>query len=254
MKENKNTFSLIFYKATITYKGTYYHGWQSQPNGSGIVDAIKKTIFSVWGYQAKIDGASRTDAGVHALGQVAKIELPEYQNINALQKVLNDHLPPDIICYALERCDKSFYPRYHVKEKEYRYYISFDRPTPFEHEQWWYCYYPCDREYIKEILIMFIGKHDFRAFCKYYSDEEAKSIRTINEINFLEQGTEKLIICIKGKSFVRHMIRRIIGAAVTASHKKLSKEYIQEVLLSKKFVNNLYKAPAHGLVLYKITY
>lgn len=242
-----------YYRLIISYRGTHYQGWQNQTNKKGIADTIQSTIFSIWNYIPTIEGASRTDAGVHAVCQVAKIKLPAMDNLDQLKKIFNDHLPPDIMILDIQKTHDTFSPRFDCIMKEYQYRISFTRPQPWEHDLWWYCYYPCDKQKIRDVLALFVGKHDFASFAKY-NPSNSTTVRTINHIIVQELCDNQMVITIQGKSFLRHMVRRLVGAAITAAHKDYSVEYIKHIMDQKNPSNHLYKAPACGLILQSIIY
>ena len=170
-----------YYKLIIAYDGTDYKGWQEQPNVPTITNALLKSFKDIFCCQITIIGASRTDAGVHSLGQTALAKTDLDLDAQILQNVWNKRLPSDIVITCIERLDKNFNPMINVKEKTYFYNFYLQRPLPFNHRQTLFFYWKIDMDKLKECLKIFVGTHDFRSFS---SGHEMKStIRTINEIN-----------------------------------------------------------------------
>lgn len=245
---------MIFYKFLISYDGTGYYGWQEQKGLPTISGLIKKYFKRVFHQECTIVGASRTDAGVHAHGQVVRIRTELIIEPSRLHHALGNVLPPDIIIREVSRVNDDFHPYKNVAEKTYYYHFFIDRPNPFVQRFGWYYPYPFDIEKLKKTLAMLVGTYDFAAFATDSIDKD--TIRTIDALELKWQediGAYRIIIV--GKSFLHHMIRRIVGATLEiASRDSLAPEHIQTVLNSKKIDQNLQIAPAKGLCLYEIIY
>ena len=253
------------YKIIIAYDGTDYHGWQEQaPGVHTIASTLQDAFHKVFGHAIKVVGASRTDAGVHALGQVARFYTDLQISPEIMLKAWNGGLPPAIHIRSLEpivaaneeRLEQTrlFHPQHNVKEKTYHYYFACKRPSPFFAR---YCYfnpYALDIEKVRDCLQLFVGKHDFASFCV----EQCKD-NTVCEIDAITLEYSEQFDCwqvtVKGKRFLHYMIRRMVGAALhIASSKNLSPQLILEALEKPGVYDHLPTAPAQGLVLKNIEY
>ena len=248
------------YKIIVAYDGTDYHGWQEQAfNISTIAGVMQNRFQKVFGHAIKVVGASRTDAGVHASGQVARFYTDLELSPEIMQRAWNGALPPAIHIRSLEPICKNneehlFHPQHDVKEKTYQYFFSLKRPFPFFAR---YCHFHAhalDVDKMRDCLQLFIGQHNFRSFCiERCIDNTICTIDTIS-VNYYARY-EMWCVTVKGKRFLHHMIRRVVGSALyISSHKDLSKELIMHALQKPAVYNYLPTAPAHGLLLRKIVY
>lgn len=252
MIENKNIQS---YKLVIAYDGSNYYGWQSQQEKPSIAHALNKAFKTIFKSEIHILGASRTDAGVHAMGQVARIKTDIAITPTKLKWVWNNALPPDITIRSLELADESFNPFCNVKQKIYYYHFFTERPLPFTQRYGYYYPYAINFDILQKALQFFVGKHDFCSF-KSSEDTRENSIRTIDSIDCTYIARYKMYrITIKGQKFLRHMIRRIIGASLSvASKKENSLAFLKKVMDARNPRHTLPNAPAQGLMLHKIIY
>lgn len=243
-----------YYKLIIAYDGTNYQGWQEQKDVPTVTNTLLKSFKDIFHCPITIIGASRTDAGVHSLGQTALARTTLDLDDQTLKNVWNKRLPADIVITYLEKVDKNFHPMINVKEKTYHYNFCLERPLPFNQRYGLYFYWNIDIEKLKKCLAIFVGTHDFRTFS---SGHDMKStVRTINEINLIYiKDTDSYRIEVKGRSFLKYMIRRIVGACLeVASRKNLDVGYLKEVLDEKDANQTLLNADPKGLTLYKIDY
>lgn len=245
---------MFWYKLTVSYDGTNYHGWQWQPHQSSIERTLKETFLGVFKQEELyLVGASRTDAGVHADGQVVRIGTHINLAPEKLQTVLNDALPPDIVIQSIELVDQSFHPQHNIKEKVYQYRIFTQRPHPTVQRYGWYVKEKINKITLGFALAEFMGTHDFAAFCKE-SGTGKDTVKTIDNCAF-DLDDLGIVITVVGKSFLHNMIRRMVGAAVQiAINKKLSPDLITQTLETKKITKELPTAPAKGLCLKYIKY
>lgn len=242
------------YKLTIAYDGTDYQGWQSQPHGNTIIDMLQKRFYRVFRKHIFMLGASRTDAGVHAFGQVALVRVDLNLSAEYLHKVWNDNLPASIVIRELIDAPKEFHPHLHVYEKTYRYRLFTARPMPDQARYGWHCQFmkSFDQAVFIDALSLYIGTHDFRSFCKL--DEDKDTIRNVRCIE-VKEHEGYLDVIIRGKSFLRYQIRRMIGSAVDVARRKdLSIDTIRYMLEQPKPQQSLLKAKAGGLSLMSIEY
>ncbi len=243
------------YKLVIAYDGSSYCGWQSQVNKLSVSQVLNDSFKSTFGKFVRIVGASRTDAGVHALGQVVRIETDMVILAEKLRFAWNNALPFDIVIRSIKEIDKSFNPFFGVESKIYHYHFFINRPLPFLQRYGYYHPYPINIDLLYDALQFFVGTHDFRSF-RSSEDMRSNTIRTIDSIDLEHIKRYNVYrIVIKGQKFLRHMIRRIVGASfAVATRTNVSLAYLKLVMEARDPSHVLPNAPAQGLLLYKIIY
>lgn len=245
---------MFCYKIVVAFDGTAYHGWQFQPSALTVSQVLTDSFRSVFSCDISLFGASRTDAGVHALGQVAIVRSPIQIPVDKLKLAWNNSLPKDILIKDVDQLDKVVHPHAGVVQKTYWYHFFVEQPLPFFHRYGWDISRPVNIDLLKESLQVFVGKHDFRSFCT--GTEMDSTIRTIDsiEVEFVKEvGAYRIIV--KGKGFLRYMVRRIVGASLeVATVKSLTIDDLRTTLLAANPCHTLPNAPAKGLVLYQILY
>lgn len=243
------------YKVTVAYDGTDYHGWQWQPRERSIDRVLRETFLGAFHQdELFLVGASRTDAGVHAEGQVFRLRTALRLDPLKILKVWNNALPSDILIKELKKVDERFHPQHGVVRKTYEYRFFMERPGVMQQRFGSYVPYAVAMDKLAQALAIFVGTHDFRAFCK--EDESKDTVRTIETISLgFCARTGACKITVVGKSFLRYMIRRIVGAALTAACKStISLKDLKLALCEKRLFQVLPTAPARGLCLKKIEY
>ena len=242
------------YKCLVSYDGTDYEGWQSQRNGRTVAEALEKAFVDFFKVPVTLCGVSRTDSGVHAMGQVVRLRTDLYADPEKLAFAWNNRLGCDIVVRDVQKVESDFKLHAEVVEKTYFYHFFTSRPHPFIARYGWHFPYKIDIEKLKECLQVFVGTHDFRSFCT--GDDWDNTVRTINSIEVEDLGKHGAYrIVVKGPKFLRYMVRRIVGSCIqVASNSKLKVEYLREVMLQKNPENTLLNAPPKGLMLYKIQY
>jgi tRNA pseudouridine38-40 synthase len=246
---------MLRYTLVVAYDGTDYFGWQLQKDKPSIAQALQTAFEQTFKKNITLIGASRTDAGVHAVGQVAAFSTELDIAAQTMHWAWNNALPADIMIRSLTNVDATFHPQKNVKQKTYYYHVFLQRPLPFVQRYGWFYKYPIDQQKLKELTKIFVGKHDFRSFCT--GDEMGEdTIRTIDEIIIEEfKRFNMLRVTVKGERFMRHMIRRLVGALLEgASRNYLSERDLCDILAAKNPEHELPNAPAKGLMLYKIIY
>lgn len=244
----------FFYKLTLAYDGTDYFGWQEQPDKKTVAGTILATYKRVFKTDAVIYGSSRTDAGVHAHEQVARLRTEVPMENGNLMRVLNQSLPPDIAITSIETCDATYHPHAHVLRKTYLYRLTNKKPNPecsrFVH---WYRH-PFDQKVFAQALMLFVGTHDFRSFCT--GDEMESTICTVEKIIITHDPTfDGLAIHVIGPRFVRYMVRRMVGAALSiATDPARSIDEIPQALAARNPHQLFLTAAPEGLMLMKIEY
>lgn len=243
---------MIRYKLTVAYDGTDYHGWQAQPGKITIAGTLQEAIKRVFGCPVTIIGASRTDAGVHAQGQIATCLADFPKSVYAIAHAWNNQLPNTISITSLEVVPSDHSIFANIAYKTYVYRIFLTRPCPLEARYGWYSFRKIDTALLEQALQIFIGTHDFRSFSS--GDEREDTVRAIDSIETVREQNSILIV-IKGPKFLHHMIRRVVGAACdVASRSDFSVDYLIRVLHEKNPRQRLTNAPAQGLTLHSITY
>lgn len=245
------------YKLVIAYDGTAYYGWQRQKKHCSVDQTIRKTFLRVFLQDNMLSvGASRTDAGVHARGQVIRIRTSLALCPEKIMFVLNRALPQDIKVMACERVGSSFHPQHKVVLKTYSYTFSLQKLSPMEARYSWHFPFSICFDRLEKALTLFVGTHDFRFFCK---EETGKNtVRTIQAITLVKSACgQKYTITIQGKSFLHFMIRRIVGASLAVASSKHSGtlDDLQQLISGEReCVKLLVTAPAQGLCLESIEY
>lgn len=238
----------------LEYDGTAYHGWQRQANALTIQQVLEEKIAVMAGETVKVIGSGRTDAGVHALGQVAHFRtistIPDIRFLNGI----NSLLPGDIAVKSLQEVDPSFHARFDAKSKVYLYQIVNGPVRPVLWRQYaWFVPGPLDPETIREAAVHFLGTHDFSSFCSTHSDALGH-VRTVTDIR-IETGPRGLVrIVISADGFLRHMVRGIVGTLVEVGRGRRAASGIQEVLRAKDRRQGGMNAPPHGLFLKEVSY
>jgi tRNA pseudouridine38-40 synthase len=247
-------FVSMNYKIIVAYDGTGYAGWQRQQEMRTVAGALEHTFQKVFGHEIKLRAASRTDAGVHARGQVAAFETPLEINPHKMLVAWNGKLPAGITIRSIEPCEETFNPRYHVAQKTYHYNFFLEHPLPFHERYGWHVRHKVDLQKLHACLQVFVGTHNFSSFATI--DGTKNPVRTIHEITVsYDENTRMHTITIKGPSFLRFMIRRIVGACIdTASRSHIPVSFLSDKLAEINPKQRLFRAPAHGLILDSIEY
>ena len=252
---------MYYYRCTIAYKGTSFFGWQYQTNGK---ETVQEHIFKALRIIAKfkevfIVGASRTDSGVHALGQAAKIGLPVNIVPDNLLKGLNSLLHNDIRIIQCEECDGSFNPIKDSISKEYHYYFSDKYPfNPQLRDIINFTSNSLDIELMKKGCELFIGTYDFTNFCRKSSNART-TIRTILNCEIFETShspfiSKVYVLKVVGTGFLKQMVRYIAGTLLKLGEHKIDINRISEYLNNEKKDKPAPKAAAKGLHLFKVNY
>lgn len=248
----------------LQYDGTAYLGWQSQRSGRTIQDAIEDRLALIAGNRLRLTGAGRTDAGVHALEQVAVFSIESGLPAETFQRALNATLPPDIRVLAADDVDPSFHPRYDATGKRYGYLAGIrSRPSAFFPRFLWELRHAIDTAAMENAAALLTGTHDFSAFRG--SGCSAKSpVRTVSSIRLTRTETlpflgwqmqgDFLRIQIEANAFLRHMARNIVGTLVAVGTGKIPPEAAGDILRSRDRNQAGPTAPAHGLFLEKVFY
>ncbi len=240
-------------KLTIAYDGTNYCGWQIQPNGITIEEVLNKALTKMLGEEIIIIGASRTDSGVHAMGNVAVFDTETTIPADKIGVALNQRLPDDIVITKSEEVPLDFHPRYCNCSKTYEYHIINTRiPIPTKRLTNYFVSYVLDIDKMRQAASYLVGEHDFVSFCNVRTDVE-NTVRTITELDILTNGNE-ITIRITGNGFLYNMVRIIVGTLIRVARGFYEPEKVKEILEAKDRKAAGVTAPAHGLMLMEIKY
>lgn len=224
---------MVRYKAIIAYDGTNFSGFQSQINGRTVQDEIEKTLSKIANQTIKIHGSGRTDAGVHALGQVIDFAWPFERASEKLRFALDTQTPADIAVRKVELVADSFHSRYQAKEKTYEFRVDIGKPrSPFRRFYSSYYPYELDAEKIKRALPDFLGTHDFTSFCSGKSAVKSK-IRTIYEATMeMNENRDELIFTFRGDGFLYNMVRIMVGTLLKIGNGRISQDAISQIIVA----------------------
>lgn len=240
-------------RLTIEYEGTNYHGWQVQPNGQTIQEILEKAIETILGVKTRLNGSGRTDAGVHALGQVANFVFDGEIDLRRLQNGLNALSPHDIVVKQVERVADSFDARRDAKSRVYMYRIwNHPVPSAFYRGFSWHVHDPLELSPMQEAIRCLEGEHNFASFQAAGCDA-AHPIRKIYS-NSLNRDGNFLVYSVEATAFLRHMVRNIIGTLVEVGRKERSPADFADLLTAQDKIRAGPTAPAHGLFLVEVKY
>jgi len=245
-------------KLTIAYDGAPFAGWQIQPNGMTVQELIEKALAEVAKEPIRLHGSGRTDAGVHALGQVAHFDPPGHLTMNPFNWVpaLNTKLPPAIRILECEEVPDDFHARFSAKTKTYTYHLCLQPILPpFLAKRAWHLPRQLNPEDLAEALSTYLGAHDFRAFAANRGNETADTdyTRSITRSDFTEINGDYLLT-FTGNGFLYKMVRLLTGAAVQAAQGYLRQDDLCELVNLPGEKKSPHCAPADGLTLLKVEY
>lgn len=242
------------YKLTLQYDGTKLNGWQKQGNTDNTIQGKLETILErMYGQYVEIHGSGRTDAGVHALGQVANFHAPANFSVTEIKAALNEYLSKDIRVLSVETVDERFHARLTAKGKTYEYRIDngevadvFYRKYTMREEN------PLDLEAMRKAASYFVGIHDFKTFCANKKMKKS-TVRTITSI-VIEEKEGIVSIQYTGNGFLYNMVRILTGTLIEVGRAKRTPEEMQSILDARDRGAAGFTAPAQGLFLVEVQY
>jgi tRNA pseudouridine38-40 synthase len=244
-------------KLTIAYDGRNYAGWQFQKTGVSVQQKIEEVLTRYFPSKPQLLSSSRTDAGVHALGMVAHMDLPKEEFRIAPRKLvlaLNAYLPEDIRIMSVSECHKDFHARYDAQRKQYRYFVwNHSALNPLLRHMAWQVPPALDLTVMRRAAKLFVGKHDFRSFAASHPWMPESTVRTVMRCDITKSG-HLLTFIIEADGFLYKMCRGIVGTLVQLGRGKFAVEDIKAMLAAKKRAAAGMNAPAHGLVLWRVFY
>ena len=245
-----------FVRIRVSYDGTDFHGWQVQPGLPTIQGALESVLEQIEGAPVHVTGSGRTDAGVHALAQVAAFTLTNPIPLENLRKAMNRLLPRDIRVLEAQPASEGFHPRYSAVAKTYEYRIlraeicpPFDRRYVHHHP------YPLDEDRILELAPLFEGTHDFSAFAASDARDEAghSKVRCVFSSTAERRG-DLLVYRIRGSGFLKHMVRHVVGVLLEGGKGNLTRDDLLARLRPECKIPPGPTAPARGLFLMSVEY
>lgn len=221
-------------KLTLEYEGTRYVGWQVQPNGPSIQSVLESGLERLLGARVSVASAGRTDAGVHASGQVACFDSPRVLPMKAYVMGLNGLLPPDVAVVDAVEVAEDFDPRRWSRGKRYRYRVSNRRTrSPLRRMTHWEVFAPLDVEAMRQAAAHLLGRHDFSAFRA--ADCQAKhAVREIRSLAVEGTSGDAVSFVVEGTAFLKHMVRNLAGTLVEVGKGRRPASWVAEVLASQE--------------------
>lgn len=241
------------FKAIVAYDGHGYAGFQKQANGLGIQEVIEKALEKIIGKPTAIVASGRTDAGVHALGQVFHFDGPSKIGPKGYYNALNTLLPKDIRIRQIEEVDPDFHARFSAKKKHYEYIITTQRDNPFSYHYKNFVWRSLDLEKMRQGADLLEGTHDFTSFCCAQIDPRKPRTKTIFKIEMILQD-EDIHLHYYGDGFLRYQVRMMSAALIALGEGRISLEEFQAILEAKDKHACRFNAPAKGLYLVEVEY
>jgi len=239
------------YKCVVKYDGTRYSGFQVQSDKPTVQFEIEQALFGIHDQRVRITAAGRTDAGVHARGQVFHFDSSLSIEPDKWLIIFSKRLPRDIQVLSVETVDDRFHARYDAVKKEYRYFVSTSGYDVFRRNQVAFIQGPLDTDRMKEAARHLVGEHDFRSFVKRPKREN--TVRTIERLDLLVEGTEVTFVFV-GNGFLHNMVRIIVALLLEVGVGKHTPSDVKSILDEKNRVYAPVTAPPEGLYLWRVDY
>jgi len=246
--------SFVGHRIELSYVGTEFSGWQRQRGKPSVQEALESAVERIWGEPITVVGASRTDAGVHAVRQAASFAAPQKLAAEELVRALNYYLPASIRICRVKLVDPRFHARFAAQAKTYEYRV-WNHPVldPFLADRVWHVPSPLAEGPMREAGGFLVGTRDFSAFATNPGRAYSTTVRTISDLTVSRQGPS-VRIRVTGDGFLYHMVRNIVGALVRVGKGRLSLAGFQEILESRERKRAPASAPPWGLYLLRVYY
>ncbi|MCH8872273.1 tRNA pseudouridine(38-40) synthase TruA [candidate division KSB1 bacterium] len=238
-------------KLVLEYDGTDFCGWQLQPKDRTVQGVLQSSLKQLLRESPTIYASGRTDAGVHALGQVANFKTENKLTLDSIQNGVNSYLPADVRVLSVEEAGEEFHSRYDAVKRTYRYVIA-KKMLAVGRQYSWFCKYKLDLGKIRTASEFLIGKHSFEAFAKL-NEEEKHYLCNVESVKW-EESEAKLSFTIRANRFLHNMVRIILGTMIDVGRGKLLPGDVQDILASMDRKRAGSVAPAHGLFLVRVDY
>jgi len=241
-------------KLLIEYEGTNYHGWQVQPNGLTIQEVIEEKIAVMTGQRVRLTASGRTDAGVHALGQVANFQTSSQIPTEGFWRGLNSLLPPDIIIKSAAEVDPGFHAQSGVKRKTYCYWIlNREPPSAIYRNYSWHLPLPLNQRAMQDAAGNLLGKKDFSSFQGAHPDT-TDPVREVFKAEWSAKKPSFFCFTVEADGFLKHMVRNLVGTLVEVGKGKISGEEFKQIIKARDRRKAGVTAPPQGLFLVGVEY
>ncbi len=241
------------FKLLIEYEGTRYHGWQVQPNGLTVQEVLQSCLNKITGEKVSVVGSGRTDAGVHAEGQVAHFRTVSSMTTHQFMMAFNSLLPHDIVIKNVAEVPDDFHAQRSAVRKIYRYTIlNREYPSALQYDQCCFIQYPLDVEAMSQAKVYLEGKHDFSAF-RASNCEARNPVREIYKIDISKKG-DFITLDFDGNGFLKYMVRNIVGTLIMVGRNKMQVPDVKTILESRDRNNAGPTARPYGLCLVEVFY
>ncbi len=241
-------------KLVLAYDGTEFHGWQRQAGVRTVQAVVEDVLRHILRHPLHVDGASRTDAGVHARGQVARVVTAAPIPVENLRRAAGHHLPPDVALVHAELAAPDFHPRAALgKLYRYRLFNAVRRPVEVLQGRYaWHVWYPLDLERMRAAAALLVGTHDFAAFASQGAPRQT-TVRTVQRIG-IRRCVDEVLIDVAGDGFLYNQVRNMVGTLFEVGRGHWPPERVSEILASRDRSHASITAPAHGLCLQWVCY
>lgn len=239
------------YKFTIEYDGSEFSGWQIQPNAVTVEETLEQAFSVVLQQEIDLLGQGRTDAGVHAEGQVAHADLPDGTDIPKLIHRVNSMVGDAVALTGFEQADDNFHSRFDATGREYQYQVV-TRKHPLLLPYSWYVFGDVDHDKLSECAAMVSGIHDFGSFCKKNEEQNGTECELLHS-EWIFPG-DRLLYIVRANRFLRNMVRRLAGTMIRVGEGKTSMQEFRQMIEKPGPEHATHTAPARGLILKKVFY
>ena len=240
------------FKLFIEYDGTHFSGWQKQPDVRTVEGVIESALSTLYQKEIDVVGQGRTDAGVHALQQIAHVDLPVLHSESRIIHAMRGLLPEDVTIYRVEKTNSEFHSRFDALSRKYRYRVA-NRPIPIDRHKTWYSFLDCDIKLLNECANIILGEHDFLHFCVPNDDPHLTTKCNIKE-SFWTKDTGIMTYTISGNRFLRQMVRRLVGTMVQVSAGRIELINFEQMIYGSIGSDPIFTAPSNGLTLESVDY
>jgi tRNA pseudouridine38-40 synthase len=241
-------------RLTIEYDGSLFHGWQEQPRSRTVQGELKRALATVMREPVELQGAARTDAGVHAFGQVASFEARDLPELHRLARSLTALAGPDVAVVESAAAPDGFNARFDAAGKRYRYCVlSRNAPSPLLARTSWFVPQPLDLGAMRAAALALVGTHDFAGF-RSADCGRKNTLRTMTRIEIAEHERGLVTIDVEGTAFLKNMVRIVAGTLVDVGLGRLPQDVTARLLEAKDRTKAGPTAPAHGLTLVEVLY
>ncbi|MEO7599236.1 MAG: tRNA pseudouridine(38-40) synthase TruA [Opitutus sp.] len=241
------------WKCVCAYDGGPFSGWQSQAGGNAVQDNLEARLAVIFKRQVRVHGSGRTDAGVHAQGQVFHFDADWRHGPDRLLAALRAHLSPAIQLKTLRRVKDTFHARFSAVGKRYQYRIHIGDADPFARPYSWPLFHQLDFTRMQHAAEILSGRHDFRGFTVLNGPPREDTVRDLRRLSVAKRGRE-IFVQAEADGFLYKMVRSLVGVLVTVGEGRISLERVREILVSGKRTPEVQTAPPQGLFLMKVFY